>query len=46
MMILLVVLLVTASGVALSLTIPHDGYGSRPVPRSHVDSFPLAHRLR
>lgn len=40
MFILLIVLLVTATGVALAVQIPKDGYGTRPGPRSHVDSFP------
>ncbi|WP_157412770.1 hypothetical protein [Aeromicrobium sp. Root236] len=40
MLILLITLLVIATGVALAVLIPKDGYGTRPGPRSHVDSFP------
>jgi hypothetical protein len=36
----LIVLLVIATGVALAVLIPQDGYGTRPAPRSHLDSFP------
>lgn len=42
MMILLIALtalLVTASTVVLIRTIINDGYGIRPIPRSHVDHF-------
>lgn len=35
----LLLLLVIASGIALIWAIPHDGYGTRPGPRSHVDPF-------
>ncbi|WP_157439519.1 hypothetical protein [Aeromicrobium sp. Root344] len=40
MLIFLITLLVIAAGVALTVLIPKDGYGTRPGPRSHVDSFP------
>ncbi len=40
MFIFLIALLVIAAGVALTVLIPKDGYGSRPGPRSHADSFP------
>ena len=40
MIIFLVALLVIATGIALAVLIPKDGYGTRPGPRSHVDSFP------
>jgi len=33
-----VILLVIAAGMGL-LVIPHDGYGTRPGPRSHLDPF-------
>ena len=36
----LIAFLVIATGVALAVLIPKDGYGTRPAPRSHVDSFP------
>jgi len=39
MLIFLITLLVIATGVALAVLIPKDGYGTRPGPRSHVDSF-------
>ncbi len=39
MLILLIVLMVTASGAALIAQIRKDGYGSRPGPRSHYDSL-------
>ena len=39
LVILLIVLTVTASGAALIAQIRKDGYGSRPGPRSHFDSF-------
>lgn len=44
MFVILIALLVIATGVALVVQIPKDGYGTRPAPRSHVDSFP-PHRL-
>jgi hypothetical protein len=40
MLILLISLLVIATGFALVVLIPKDGYGTRPAPRSHLDSFP------
>jgi hypothetical protein len=40
MFIFLLTLLVIAAGVALTVLIPKDGLGSRPAPRSHLDSFP------
>ena len=40
MFIFLIVLMVIAAGSALTVLIRNDGYGSRPAPRSHVDSFP------
>lgn len=40
MFIVLIALLVIATVVALAVLIPKDGYGSRPAPRSHLDSFP------
>jgi hypothetical protein len=40
MLILMLALLVIATVVALAVLIPKDGYGTRPGPRSHVDSFP------
>ena len=40
MFLFLIALLVIAAGVALTVLIPKDGYGSRPAPRSHLDSFP------
>ena len=41
MLILLLMLPMSATVIALALTVTHDGYGSRPpLPRSHVrDSF-------
>jgi hypothetical protein len=39
MMILLLAIVVIASGIALVRAIPHDGYGTRPGPRSHIDPF-------
>ena len=39
MMILLLALLVIASGIALVQAISNDGYGTRPAPRSHIDPF-------
>jgi len=42
-MMILLLTLALISGVALALlsrTIRHDGYGSRPGPRSHHDPFP------
>ena len=38
MLILLIVLLVTA-GAVLAAQVHKDGYGTRPGPRSHYDSF-------
>ncbi|MDX6277809.1 MAG: hypothetical protein QOJ72_1937 [Nocardioidaceae bacterium] len=43
MMILLAAILVLASGIALVRAIPHDGYGTRPAPRSHIDPFDPRH---
>ena len=40
MFIFLIALVVLAAGAALAVLIPKDGYGTRPAPRSHVDSFP------
>jgi hypothetical protein len=40
MFIVLIALLVITAGVALVVQIPKDGYGTRPAPRSHLDSFP------
>ena len=40
MFIFLITFTVIAAGSALAVLIPKDGYGSRPAPRSHVDSFP------
>lgn len=40
MVILAAALLVILTGIALVVLIPEDGYGTRPGPRSHVDSFP------
>ncbi|MEV7396171.1 hypothetical protein [Aeromicrobium sp. NPDC092404] len=40
MFIIVLALLVIATGIALVVQIPKDGYGSRPAPRSHADSFP------
>ncbi|MGA8986537.1 hypothetical protein [Aeromicrobium sp.] len=40
MFITIAAILVIASGIALAVLIPQDGYGTRPAPRSHVDSFP------
>ena len=40
MFIFLIALLVTATGAALVVLVPKDGYGTRPGPRSHLDSFP------
>jgi hypothetical protein len=34
-----IVLLVLAAGAASLLAIPKDGYGTRPIPRSHLDPF-------
>jgi hypothetical protein len=39
-----IVLLVLAAGFGL-LVIPKDGYGTRPVPRSHIDPFEPHQRL-
>jgi len=39
MLILLIVLTVNAVGAVLAAQIRKDGYGSRPGPRSHYDSF-------
>ena len=45
MLIVTVILLVVAAGIALA-AIPHDGYGTRPAPRSHPDPFePRQHVL-
>ena len=44
MLIALLVILVTASTIALVRTISTDGYGIRPVPRSHHDDRLLPHR--
>ena len=41
----LIVLLVIASGIALTRVILKDGYGSRPIPRSHIDPFEPHHRV-
>jgi hypothetical protein len=43
MLILVLALLVLATGIGLAVLIPKDGYGARPVPRSHLDSFPPHH---
>ena len=40
MFIFLIALLVIAAGAALVVLVPKDGYGTRPGPRSHLDSFP------
>jgi hypothetical protein len=40
MFIFLVALMVIATGAALLVLVPQDGYGTRPAPRSHLDSFP------
>ena len=40
MFIVLIALLVIVTGATLAVLIPKDGYGSRPAPRSHLDSFP------
>jgi hypothetical protein len=45
MMILLLAILVIASGIALVRAIPHDGYGTRPAPRSHLDPFDPSRHL-
>ena len=40
-----IIVLVIAAGMGL-LVIPKDGYGTRPVPRSHLDPFePRGHVL-
>ncbi len=39
MLILLIVISMTAAGVVLTTQIRKDGYGSRPGPRSHLDSL-------
>jgi len=44
MMILLLVL-VTATTIALVRTISSDGYGTRPTPRSHPDDLGSLHHL-
>ena len=45
MIIVTLLLLVLAAGIALA-AIPHDGYGSRPAPHSHIDPFePRQHVL-
>jgi hypothetical protein len=36
----LLALLAITVVVILAVTIDHDGYGSRPAPRSHRDPFP------
>jgi len=36
-MLILMIVLVIASGVALTGQVRKDGYGSRPAPRSHYD---------
>ncbi len=41
--VLTVVLLVTAVGAVLAAQIRKDGYGTRPGPRSHVDSLDPRH---
>lgn len=46
MLIVLLALLVIALGISLAVTILHDGYGIRPAPRSHIESFPRAHSHR
>jgi hypothetical protein len=40
MFLILFAVVVIASVVALVGDLRKDGYGSRPVPRSHRDSFP------
>jgi len=40
MSVIILLALVLISGVAATVTIRHDGYGSRPGPRSHHDPFP------
>jgi hypothetical protein len=45
MLILLLAILVIASGIAVVRAIPHDGYGTRPAPRSHIDPFDPRSRL-
>jgi hypothetical protein len=40
MFIFLIGLLVIASTAALVVSVRNDGYGTRPGPRSHKDSFP------
>ncbi|MEJ7633459.1 hypothetical protein [Aeromicrobium sp.] len=40
MLIFTIALLVIASGIALAVLIPRDGYGSRPGPPSHADFSP------
>jgi hypothetical protein len=37
-----IILLVLAAGIALA-SIPQDGYGTRPGPRSHLDPFEPRH---
>ncbi len=44
MFIATIILLVLAVGMALK-SIPQDGYGTRPGPRSHVDPFEPRHHL-
>ncbi|NRQ50923.1 hypothetical protein [Aeromicrobium stalagmiti] len=46
MLIFLLVLLVTATTIALVRTISSDGYGSRPAPRSHHHDAPHGHGVR
>lgn len=41
----LIVLLVIATGITLTRVIRQDGYGSRPIPRSHIDPFEPHHRI-
>ncbi len=40
MFIFLIALIAIATGATLVMLVPKDGYGTRPAPRSHVDSFP------
>ncbi len=41
----LLALMAITVGIILAMQINHDGYGSRPIPRSHRDPFYPYQRL-
>ena len=46
MMVLIFAVVLVAVGITLAAILNHDGYGHRPVPRSHLDPYPTHHPLR